>query len=286
MSGYTEAFTSRFAQISEVDLNLQLHYNEAGSGETVVMLHGMGPGASGWSNFHRNIEAFATAGYRVLLPDLPGFNKSDALIVDEKRGLVNARAVKGLLDALGINKAHLVGNSMGGNAALNFALEFPERLGRLVLMAPGGALGRSMFTPMPMEGIKLLFGLYREPTLENLKKMLRVFVYDSGGLTDELIHARYQNMMNRPDHLANMLEGPELNGRVFQADLTARLPEIHSPTLVIWGRDDRFNPMDNGLKLLWGLPDAEFHIYSNCGHWAQWEHALKFNRRVIDFLAG
>jgi 2-hydroxy-6-oxonona-2,4-dienedioate hydrolase len=98
----TEAATSRFVRIHEGDLDLQLHYNDCGEGaETVVMLHGSGPGASGWANFNRNIEPLVAAGYRVILMDCPGWSKSDPIVCTGSRSELNARALKGLLDALG-----------------------------------------------------------------------------------------------------------------------------------------------------------------------------------------
>ncbi|MDI1244899.1 MAG: alpha/beta hydrolase, partial [Rhodoferax sp.] len=191
MTALTESATSKFAKINEKGFSdFNIHYNEAGNGETVIMLHGGGPGAGGWSNYCRNIGAFVEAGYRVILKDSPGFNKSDAVVMDVQRGLVNARAVKGLMDALDIDRAHLVGNSMGGASALNFALEYPDRIGKLILMGPGG-LGPSMFAPMPMEGIKLLFKLYAEPSYETLKQMLQVFLYDQSLITEELLQGRW-----------------------------------------------------------------------------------------------
>ena len=99
MTTLTEAGTSKFARIKEGGLDLQTHYNDMGSGEVVVMMHGSGPGASGWSNFHRNVDAFVNAGYRVLLVDSPGWNKSDPILVSTGyRSDVNAAAVKGLMD--------------------------------------------------------------------------------------------------------------------------------------------------------------------------------------------
>lgn len=121
MSGLTEESTSKFATINAEGLsNFKIHYNDAGQGEAVVMLHGGGPGASGWSNYYKNIDAFVEAGYRVILMDCPGFNKSAELVPEVQRGLVNARAVKGLLDVLGIQKTHLIGNSMGGGNSTEF----------------------------------------------------------------------------------------------------------------------------------------------------------------------
>ncbi|MDD2989730.1 MAG: alpha/beta fold hydrolase [Zoogloea sp.] len=279
----SEAATSRFIRIHEGDLDLQLHYNDIGEGaETVVMLHGSGPGASGWANFNRNIEPLANAGYRVILMDCPGWSKSDPIVCTGSRSDLNARALKGLLDGLGLDKVHIIGNSMGGHSAVAFALANPARVGKLVLMG-GGTGGPSQFVPMPTEGIKLLQGLYREPTIENLKKMMAVFVFDSSSLTEELFQARLDNMLARRDHLDNFVKSLAANPKQFP-DFGPRLGEVTAPALVIWGRDDRFVPMDVGLRLIWGMPNAELHIFNRCGHWAQWEHADKFNRMVLDFL--
>jgi len=280
----TDASTSRFVRIKEGELDLRLHYNDAGSGdETVVMLHGSGPGASGWSNFNRNVEPLVAAGYRVVLMDCPGWSKSDTVVSTGSRSELNARALKGLMDAIGLDKAHLVGNSMGGHSAVAFALAYPERVGKLVLMG-GGTGGVSPFVPQPTEGIKLIGALYRDPTIENIKRMMNVFVYDTSHLTDELMQTRLDNMLARRDHLENFVKSAELNPKQFN-DVGHRLGEIAAPTLLIWGRDDRFVPMDVGLRLLAGLRDADMHVFSRCGHWAQWEHADKFNRMVIEFLA-
>jgi len=277
------AATSRFTRIQEGDLDAQIHYNDIGEGtETVVMLHGSGPGATGWANFNRNIEPLVNAGYRVVLMDCLGWGKSDPIVCTGSRSDLNARCLKGLLDSLGLDKVHIIGNSMGGHSAVAFALSNPTRVGKLILMG-GGTGGPSQFVPMPTEGIKLLQGLYREPTIENLKKMMAVFVFDSSSLTDELFQARLDNMLARRDHLENFVKSQQANPRQFP-DQGPRLGEITAPTLVIWGRDDRFVPLDGGLRLIWGMPNAELHIFNRCGHWAQWEHADKFNRMVLDFL--
>lgn len=279
----TEAECSRLIRIQEGELDLQLHYNEIGAGaETVIMLHGSGPGASGWANFNRNIEPLVDAGYRVILMDCPGWSKSDPVVCTGSRSELNARALKGLMDALRIERAHLIGNSMGAHSVTAFALANPTRIGKLVLMG-GGTGGPSQFVPMPTEGIKLLQALYRDPSIENLKRMMAVFVYDASSLTEELFQARLDNMLQRREHLDNFVKSLAANPRQF-TDYGPRLSEISAPTLVIWGRDDRFVPMDIGLRLLWGMPNAELHVFNKCGHWAQWEHARKFNAMVLDFL--
>jgi 2-hydroxy-6-oxonona-2,4-dienedioate hydrolase len=283
VSAITEASTSKFVRIKEGDRDLQLHYNDAGQGsETVVMLHGSGPGASGWANFNRNVEPLVAAGYRVILMDCLGWSKSDPIVCDGSRSELNARSLKSLLDALDIERTHIIGNSMGGHSAVAFALANPPRVGKLVLMG-GGTGGPSQFVPMPTEGIKLLQGLYREPTIENLKRMMNVFVFDTSALTDDLMQARLDNMLARRDHLNNFVKSLAANPKQFN-DYGPRLGEIAAPTLVIWGRDDRFVPMDVGLRLVAGMQNAEMHIFGRCGHWAQWEHADRFNRMVIEFL--
>ncbi|WNC88858.1 alpha/beta fold hydrolase [Paraburkholderia sp. FT54] len=279
----SETATSKFVSIGEGDTELRLHYNDAGQGdEMVVMLHGSGPGASGWANFNRNVDAFVDAGYRVILLDCPGWGKSDSVVCSGSRSDLNARMLKGLLDAIGVARVHIVGNSMGGHSAVAFALANPERVGKLVLMG-GGTGGPSQFVPMPTEGIKLLQALYREPTLDNLKRMLNVFVFDTGTLTEELMQTRLANMLARRDHLENFVKSLAANPKQFP-DVGHRLSEIAAPALVIWGRDDRFVPMDVGLRLVWGMPNADLHVFGRCGHWAQWEHAAKFNQMVLEFL--
>lgn len=280
----TEESSSRFAVVKDGDVELKIHYNDAGQGEhTVVMLHGSGPGATGWANFNRNVEPLVQAGYRVVLVDCPGWGQSDSIVCTASRSDLNARVLAAVLDQLGIQRVSIIGNSMGGHSAVAFALAQPQRVHKLVLMG-GGTGGPSNFVPMPTEGIKLLQGLYREPTIDNLKKMMAVFVFDAGSLTDELYKARLDNMLARRDHLENFTKSLAANPKQFP-DFGARLGEISAPTLLIWGREDRFVPMDVGLRLLAGLPNAELHVFNRCGHWAQWEHADKFNRMVLDFLA-
>ena len=283
MSGLTEESTSKFATINAEGLsNFKIHYNDAGQGETVVMLHGGGPGASGWSNYYKNIDAFVEAGYRVILMDCPGFNKSAELVPEVQRGLVNARAVNGLLDVLGIQKTHLIGNSMGGATALNFAVEFPDRLDKMLLMGPGG-MGPSIVQPNPQEGIKKMFKLYHMPTYENYVDMLDVFVFDPSGITEELRQRRWANIQGNLQHLKNFVAS-STKVPISAWDITSRLGAVKAKTLITWGRDDRFVPIDLGLRLINIIPDAQMHIFSRCGHWAQWEHADEFNRLVLAFL--
>ena len=280
MASTTAGNTSHIITIQENGNPLRVHYNDFGnSEETVVILHGSGPGATGWANFHRNVEPFVEAGYRVLLIDFPGWGESDSIVHSGDYAALNARVVNGVIDELGLTKIHLVGNSMGGHSSVAFALEYPEHVGKLILIG-GGTGGISLFTPVPIEGMKLVIELYRNPTLETLKKFNDIFVYDSLPLTEDLLQLRLKNMLTRKDHLENFLKSFALNPKQYP-DFTPSLPYIQKENLIIWGRQDRVMPVDGALRLAAGIPNSE-----KCGHWAQWEHADRFNSIVIGFPEG
>lgn len=276
--------TSRFVEIKNEGKELRIHLNDCGdqNNEAVVLLHGSGPGATGWANFSRNIDPLVDAGYRVILMDCPGWGKSDSIVNTGSRSDFNASVLNEVLNALSIHKVHLLGNSMGGHTAVAFTLNYPDRVGKLILMG-GGTGGMSLFTPMPSEGIKRLNQLYREPTIENLKLMMDIFVYDTSDLTEALFKTRLDNILARKDHLENFIKSFEANPRQYP-DYGPRLSQIKSKTLIVWGKNDRFVPMDTSLRLLANIDDSELHIYRNCGHWVQWEHADSFNKLVIEFL--
>jgi 2-hydroxy-6-oxonona-2,4-dienedioate hydrolase/4,5:9,10-diseco-3-hydroxy-5,9,17-trioxoandrosta-1(10),2-diene-4-oate hydrolase len=260
----------------------RVHYHEAGTGDAVFLLHGGGPGASGWSNFNRNVASFA-AHYRTLVPDFPGFGRSEAR--DLSGGLFTTMAdwLLGMLDALDIDKAHLVGNSMGGGTAIKLALEHPDRVGKIVLMAPGGFL--PPFAVMPSEGLKVLFSFYAAPpTRERLLSFLSCMVYDTASLTDELLEQRLEAASN-PAMLADPPFKPGAPPPVEELWRDQRLPALDHRFLLLWGRDDRTIPLDSAFTGLKQLKNAELHVFSQCGHWVQWEKAESFNRLVSDFLA-
>jgi 4,5:9,10-diseco-3-hydroxy-5,9,17-trioxoandrosta-1(10),2-diene-4-oate hydrolase len=198
---HTFESTSRFAQVHAGGRDMRLHYHEAGVGneQTVVLLHGGGPGASSWSNFGRNIAVLA-GHFHVLAVDQPGYGHSDKHTEHEQYNRYSSDALLALLDQLGIERPALVGNSLGGGTAVRFALDHPERAGRLVLMGPGG-LSVNLFAPDPTEGVKLLGRFTAEPTRENMERFLRIMVFDQKLITPELIDERFA-IASAPESLA------------------------------------------------------------------------------------
>src|SRR3954451_17288923 len=193
--------TSRYAQVRD---DMRLHYHEAGVGndQTIVLLHGGGPGASSWSNFSKNIPVLAKQ-FHVLAVDQPGYGHLDKHAEHEQYNRYSATALLNLFDHLQIERAALVGNSLGGGTAVRFALDNPKRAGRLVLMGPGG-LSVNLFAPDPTEGVKLLGKFAVDPTRENMEKFLRIMVFDQKLVTPELIEERFQ-IASRPEWLATPL---------------------------------------------------------------------------------
>jgi 4,5:9,10-diseco-3-hydroxy-5,9,17-trioxoandrosta-1(10),2-diene-4-oate hydrolase len=270
------------------DKDIRLHYHEDGDGPAVVMLHGGGPGASGLSNFGRNLPVFAKR-YRTILVDQPGFGDSDKPEITKQYFTFAADALVTLLDKLGVERAHLVGNSLGGGTAVRFALNYPDRAGRLVLMAPGG-LSLNVFSPDPTEGIKRLYAFAAPPgpTKEKLAEFLKALVFNQELITDELVEERLRAASD-PESLRAMAS----MGASFTRPETARdgmlwreAYRLRQRVLLIWGREDRVNPLDGALAALKLIPRAELHVFGRCGHWAQLERFDEFNRLAMDFLGG
>lgn len=260
-----------------------LRYYEAGEGQPLILLHGSGPGATGWSNFADNIGALAEH-FRVLAVDMPGWGESEAATVDQ---LDHVDAAIGFMDALGIEKAAFVGNSMGGQTSIRLALTHPDRITHLVTMGAPIGPHPMLFAPSdgPSEGLKVLIDAYRDPSAANMKRLVEIMCYDKARFaTSELAQARSDAALARPEHLKNYVDGlPKGAPLPVWAD-TSRLSEINVPTMVIHGRDDRVVPFETSLAFFGQVPDSRLVLLNHCGHWAMIEHAEEFNRLVTDFV--
>jgi 4,5:9,10-diseco-3-hydroxy-5,9,17-trioxoandrosta-1(10),2-diene-4-oate hydrolase len=266
----------------------QVHFHEAGSGTPVVLLHGGGPGASAWSNFGRNVPVFA-GHFRTLAVDQPGYGRSVAGPVTGHYFTFAADAVLAVLDALGIEKAHLIGNSLGGGTAVRFALRHPDRAGKLVLMGPGG-LSLNVFASDPTEGVKRLmeFGAPPGPSRDKLAAFLKTLVFDQKLVTDELVEERYATASDPAALKAMASMGATFRDpKTFEDGMLWReAHRLRNEVLLIWGREDRVNPLDGALVALKLIRKARLHVFGGCGHWAQLEKFDEFNRLAISFLGG
>ena len=261
-------------------------YHDVGDGVPVVFLHGSGPGVTGWANFGNNVDNLT--GIRSIVVDQPGFGASGRDEVYEDNYLnISARAVVGLMDALGLEQAGLVGNSMGGDVAVTITLEHPERVSRLLLNGPGGT-GVPILGPSPSEGILRLMDFYADPTRERIVAWLKTMVFDQRLLTEELIESRFAAATS-PGAVKNLQDAyatfynPALTGDV---PLWGRVHNVRQPTLICWGRDDRVAPVEGGLLPARRMPKCDLRIYSRCGHWVQVERKKDFERACVEHFVG
>ncbi|NIE58635.1 MULTISPECIES: alpha/beta hydrolase [unclassified Burkholderia] len=276
----TQAQTSRTVKTRD----WQLHYHEAGSGHPVILLHGSGPGATGWSNFSGNIDALAKR-FHVYAVDMPGWGQSDPATVEQ---LDHVDAAIQFMDALGIERAAFVGNSMGGQTSLRLATEHPERITHLVTMGPPVGRMPTLFGAGdgPSEGLKVLIQAYRDPSPEHMRRLVEIMVYDKARFaTAELCQARSDAALLRPEHLSNYVAGLPAGAPLPKWVKPELLPAIKTPTLLIHGRDDRVVSFETSLYLLANIPDSRLVLLNRCGHWAMIEHPDEFNRLVADFIA-
>lgn len=254
---------------------LDIHYHEAGSGTPVVFIHGSGPGASGFSNFKLNYPVFAAAGYRVIVPDLPGYGLSskpqDAqYTLDFFVGVLHET-----LTALGIFRCVLLGNSLGGAIALKYALDYPDAVTKLILMAPGGLEEREVY--FQMQGITSMVSAFSEGAIdtEGMRRLLSLLLYDHTLINDALLAERVGVCSLQPRCVLETMRVP---------NLTERLHEIACPVLGFWGANDLFCPSSGAAKVVANVARARFITVNRCGHWVQVEHQGMFDRACLDFL--
>ena len=273
--------------------DLTLNYYEAGpdaptgvGGDLpLVMLHGGGPGASAWSNFGTALPRFAQS-LRTLLIDQPGFGGSDKPPVVGNYYRFSADHVVQLLDELGIDRVHLLGNSLGGGTAMRLALVHPDRVGRLVLMGPGG-LSLNLFHADPTEGVQRLMDFSANPSRDALRAFIKTMVVNQDLVTDELVEERFADATAPGAQEAMRSMGMSFWNPETAEDgmLWREAHQLRKHTLLTWGREDRVNPLDGALAALKLIPKATLHVFPNCGHWAQIEAADEFAEVAIAFLA-
>jgi pimeloyl-ACP methyl ester carboxylesterase len=265
----------------DVDANgIRTNYLEAGSGdEHVVLIHGSGPGVTSYANW-RNVLPALGEDFHVIAPDMVGFGYSDRP-TDVKYGLDTwADQTVGVMDALGIEKAHLVGNSFGGGIALRIATQHPDRVGKLVLMG-------SMGVEFPItEGLDAVWGY--DGTLEGMKKVMGYFAYNKELTGEELAQVRYEGATQPgfQEAFSSMFPAPRQRWVEAMTVPEKEVSALPHRTLVVHGREDAVIPLANSYKLEELLDNADLAVFSHCGHWSMIERKDDFNRLVRDFFQG
>lgn len=265
----------KFAQAGKV----RIHYHEFGTGYPLICIHGAGPGATAWSNFKGNVGELSKH-FRAILMDMPQYGKSDKPFIEGGRLSFLARTINDFMDVLAIKKAHILGNSMGGQAALKLAIDYPDRADRIAVIGSSPIKAGSIFQPMPLEGIRAIRNYYRGegPTLAKMRQVLESLVSNTSLITDDLVRERFEASTD-PGTVELFKKGtPDAE------DLYFELVNVKSKTLLLWGQDDRAGALDVALLMLRRLQDARLYLFPRCGHWAQVEHRDEFNRVVIQFF--
>jgi 4,5:9,10-diseco-3-hydroxy-5,9,17-trioxoandrosta-1(10),2-diene-4-oate hydrolase len=259
---------------------MDLHYLEFCSDidqvGTVIFIHGSGPGASGWSNFKNNVDAFSQMGYSTIVIDIPGYGQTskptDAIYSLD----FFTQYLDEFLVHKNITQAILVGNSLGGAIAIGYALDHPDKVSHLILMATGGVEEREIY--FATEGIQAMVKYPMgspEFTKEVLGDLLKLLVFDAKHVTQELIDERWQILQIQNAQVLASMQIP---------NLTDRLQELSIPILGFWGYQDKFCPISGAHTIISQCNDARVNMLSQCGHWVMIEHSEYFNKQCIQFL--
>ena len=267
---------------SIVAAGIRTNYHDVGSGFPLLMIHGSGPGVSAWANWRLAIPELSKQA-RVIAPDMVGFGFSERLDLSQPGNRYDmdtwVRQAIGLLDALGIEKTDLVGNSFGGALSLALTIRHPERVRRLVLM---GSVGVSFpITP----GLDAVWGY--EASLDNMRKIMGVFAWNQDLLSDDLAKMRYQASIQPgfQESFSAMFPAPRQRWVDAMASREEDIRALPHQTLLLHGREDQVIPLITSQTLANWIPRSQLHVFGQCGHWTQIEHAARFVRLVGDFLA-
>jgi pimeloyl-ACP methyl ester carboxylesterase len=256
---------------------IKTNYLEAGAGPPVVLVHGSGPGVTAYANWRLTIPDLA-AHFRVLAPDMAGFGFSDKpdVVANMARWVGQ---LTGFLDALGLERASVVGNSFGGGIGIRLAADHPDRVDRLVLM---GSVGISF--PIT-EGLDHVWGY--QPSPENMRRILDYFAYSRELVNDELAGVRYRAALapGVQEAFSAMFPAPRQRWVEAMATPEDKIRGIRHETLIIHGREDKVIPLDNAYRLLRLIERSELHVFGRCGHWSQIEWAADFNALLVRFLS-
>jgi pimeloyl-ACP methyl ester carboxylesterase len=256
---------------------IKTNYLEAGSGPDVVLIHGSGPGVTSYANWRLVLPALGE-NFHAIAPDMAGFGYTDRPAGINYSLQTWADQTLGVMDGLGIEKAHLIGNSFGGAIALRLASQHPDRVDRMVLMG-------SMGVDFPItDGLDRVWGY--TPSIENMRRVLDVFAYSRELVNEELAEVRFRasTQPGFQESFGSMFPEPRQAQVDAMSTPEADIRKLAHRTLLVHGREDQVIPVQTSFKLLELLDNADLHVFSHCGHWTMIERATQFNRLVRDFL--
>jgi 2-hydroxy-6-oxonona-2,4-dienedioate hydrolase len=253
----------------------KIHYLEGGAGPTVILLHGLGVDSSSWA---ATAPALAKS-FHVFAPDQIGFGQSDKPLMPY-RVATFVDFLDGFYKQTGVTKATLVGNSLGGWIAAAFALKYPEKVERVVLVdAAGLSPGRWGGPKLTREAAMQL----NPATREDMRKILQAVIYNQQMITDQAVEAAFAGKLKRNDGftttqvIESIVRGEDL--------LDGRLGALRAPTLVVWGREDALTPLAIGKALHEDIKGSELLVLDRCGHAPQLECAGAFNAALLKFIS-
>jgi pimeloyl-ACP methyl ester carboxylesterase len=254
----------------------KIHYLEAGAGPNVILLHGLGGDSNSWA---QTIPALVSK-YHVYVPDQIGFGKSDKPVLNYRVATL-VDFLTGFFKKTGIEKATLVGNSLGGWAAAAFTTIHPEKVDKLVLVSAAG------YTPKRWGGKEYTDDLYNTlnpATAADLKRLYGMIFYNKSFLTDQFIEQSFANKLKRSD--ANTINAFIAAFLRKDDNLDEKVKNIKTPTLIIWGREDQLTPLAIADAFAQDIAGSKKVIIDKCGHIPQLEKATDFNQALLKFLNG
>lgn len=275
----TESGTSKTVKA----MDMEIHYHDVGEGDPILLFHSYGPGTTAWITWSKVLPELSKH-FRCIAMDLPNFAKTGPVVYDEPIHNLQARTGLALLDTLGIDKAHVVGNSQGGQTSMSFAYHYPDRLNKLVwgsghIGTSGGYPNEYLLSNYSEEGIRAAGEAGRDPTPEKFRRYLELHIVDKSLITDELINYLIAQHTGRPDLI-------EARGKSHSVpwDHSRDMMNVTAPTLIIWGRNDRTCTVEIGINALNLMPKSRLIILRDTGHWVPFERPAEYADHVLNFL--
>ena len=255
----------------QVDGN-KIRYLESGDSKNIlVLVHGLGASAERWNNVIPNFVKH----YHVIVPDLIGFGYSDKPIVDYTPDFFSTFLGK-FFDALGIKRPNVIGSSLGGQIAAEYASAHPNNIEKLILVSPSGVMKKST----PALDAYIMAALYpNEQSAKNAFEMME----SSGNQVDDRIVRGFVERMQLPN--AKLAFMSTVLGLKNSEVITTKLHTIHSPTLIIWGSKDPVIPIQYAESFASSIKDCRFYRMDGCGHTPYVQDPETFSSIVLDFLS-